>query len=123
MKHVVCFNKDHWKTASKSQLEQITLHEDCPLELKYAAAREMQFRRKRLAKNTLDSIWRSMRKTIELDFEKIRHKILQMRSEMTACGVTESTARDFLDSRLSSLNRKIKNTSKGVARKHVKRSR
>jgi hypothetical protein len=110
------------KQASKAQLEQITLLEDCPLSLKYAAAREMQFRRKRLAKHTLDQIWRSMRKTVELDFEKIRHKVLQLRDEMTASGIPEATAREFLDSRLSSLNRKIQNTSKGVARKHVKRS-
>lgn len=34
----------HFDSATKKQLLQIALHEDCPLEYKYAAARELQLK-------------------------------------------------------------------------------
>jgi hypothetical protein len=34
----------HFEDALKTQLLQICLYEDCPIDLKYAAARELQLR-------------------------------------------------------------------------------
>jgi hypothetical protein len=109
-------------SASKAQLIQITLFEDCPTDLKYAAVRELQRRRSRRAKGQMHQVWRSLHRAVLEDIECLRHKILQLRDEMRASGVSDSVARQFLDERtVFRINRRIQNTSAGIARKQVNR--
>ncbi|MFC5528422.1 hypothetical protein [Cohnella yongneupensis] len=112
----------NYSGASKPELVQIALFEDCPLDLRYAAARELQHRHKRLIAGLMNQTWWSLHNSVKHDIEKLRHKVLQLRREMEACGVPKWLARSFIDRRvIKRINRQLMNSSAGVARKHVNR--
>lgn len=86
--------------ASKPQLLQIALHENCDMDLKYGALRELEERKKNRKKQHKNEAWYSFYPFIMDDLDKMQRRIKQLVNELTAFGVDRSEARRFITKKL-----------------------